>query len=501
MGEAQTYTIPVPTRGINLVDPIDMMEPWYALELNNLVPAGISLYLRGGYTSYSTTGASTGATLALRAINNADGTSDLISQANGFLWDTGTPVAVALNAVAYSDTPFNSDTFAHRGYFANGVDNLQVVNAGAVADSTFTGIALDSLINVSTYKERLYFIEKTSLKVWYGNTQAVGASALTSFDFQFAMKDGGYLVMCGSWTNNTADTSRDLFFALSSEGEILFYQGSSPADTTTPWGLVARYKIGKPLGYRACVEVENDRWILTNQGLVSIASLFSSSILEAFKGIGDKINPYLSQQAALFSFSSLWGGTFWSKGRRVYITVPTSGANTKTLIYHMDGGWAPYTFGANEDALVTETMGQNIYYGSPMATVFLGENGTTDNGAAINYDARFAFNFFGTRGNFKTFKDCRPLMRTSPSTSLQIGIDTDFKRSAELATISPGSSTYTAWGSLWGSAWSTGTSYLYNRYNLPGTGHSGALRIKGSVLSSTLEFYAFEVGFETGSRV
>lgn len=498
------YTIPAPSAGINLVDPIDQMDPIYALNLINIVAAGSTSFLRNGYEEHTRIGSTnTTPVICLQGINHADGQSTVLAQTNNKLYRTSTGGSSG-TAASFSGSPFNSDTFGYRAYFANGVDDVQVYSggtAGTFASSTFTGATLANLINVSSYKERLYFVEKETLKVWYGNTQALGSSALSSFDFQFAMKDGGFLVQAGSYSNNYADSTQDLFYALSSQGELVFYNGSSPADVTTPWGIVKRAKIGRPLGYRSFIRVGADTWIITDQGIVSIASLFSTTPEQALRGVGDKINSLIAQQAKTIPFSHLWSGVFWSSGRRIYLTMPLSTANTMVLVYHIDGGWSKYLLGDGGDALTLTTAAKNIYYGGTNGYVYLGETGYRDKVTAISFSGLLAFNFFGSRGQFKAFKDCRPLMRTARNINLALGLNVDFRQDALLSNIAVSSGTFTPWGSPWGSAWSTGIEYMYDRGSISGQGHSAALTFSGSLIDAPLEFYGFEIGFEPGSRV
>ena len=59
----QGITMPPPSGGLNLVAPLDQMEPQDALELVNVFPGAGSPTLRNGYQRVSTTGASIGAAI------------------------------------------------------------------------------------------------------------------------------------------------------------------------------------------------------------------------------------------------------------------------------------------------------------------------------------------------------------------------------------------------------------------------------------------------------
>jgi hypothetical protein len=500
MANLQGVTIPAPTAGLSLVDPIDDMDPRLALELSNLTFQKNSVSMRRGYTSYASTGEGLQIqTLVPQALSN--GTTNLIGTAGTKIWrfTSGTATNIT-GGTSLTNAVTNCDTFGQNLYICNGADTVQVYNGTATANSTFTGATLTDLINVSSYKERIYFVEKNSLKFWYGNTSAVGASALTAYNLQYFMKQGGYLLFAGSYTNQTAQTSQDLFFACSSEGELLLYSGSSPADTA--WALVARYLIGKPLGFQAFIRVNNDVWILTRQGIIPLSALFASDTEAALDTVGRNINPIFAQYSAIIPFSHLWRGIYHAAGRKVYITVPTAGDSTFLLVYSMDNkGWSVFNLFSANDSCSIAVADESLYFGSKTGAAYLGDTGYNDRGNAITISGRLPFNFFGSRGNYKAFKDVRPLMRTQRGISLNLGFDTDFKRTANLDTLVSTAGIYTPWGSAWGSPWSSDVSYIYDRYATKGQGHCAALRFTGSVKDAPLELYGFEVRFDLGGQV
>ena len=496
----QGFTTSPPVGGLNLVDAIDNMDSRFALELNNLVSDGNVLSLRGGYASLTATGEGNQVQL-LTSLALSNGTTELLGTAGAKIWKFASGGATNISgATALTSSICNADSFGQRTYFCNGQDAVQVYDGTSTTDSTFSGVSLANLINVSSYKERIYFIEKNTLKFWYGNTQAVGASALTSYNLQYFMKQGGYLLFAGSITNQTAQTAQDLFFACSSEGELLLYSGSSPADTA--WSLVAKYPIGKPLGYRAFIRVNNDVWILTRQGIVSIAALLSSDLETALSGVGRLINPLISRYAALTPLSHMWQGVYHTAKRKVYIMIPTGGSSSLLLVYSVDGkSWTTFTLYSSGDSCSVAVSDESLYYGSSNGTVYTGDTGNSDKGNAISFNGRTAFSFYGARGNYKAFKDIRPLMRTKTGFTMQIAMDTDFQRTAALDTLVTSSGTYTAWGSPWGSPWSSDIAYVFDRFAVRGQGHSAAIRFAGSLQDAPLELYGFEIRFDLGGQI
>lgn len=499
-------TVPPPYLGLDLVSPIDNMAPEYALELVNVFPGPTAPITRKGYTELATLPAPSTAIRTLHPYNKQDGTTEIIAVADGTTRKIYKVVAGVVTditgstAISLTGTNMNCQQFGTRLYMCNGVDNVQVYDGSTVADSTFTGITLNSLINVSSYKERLYFVERNSMKFWYGNTAAIGSSALNSFDLQYVMRRGGYLLFAGSYTNQVAQTSQDLFWAISSEGEVVFYSGSSPASDA--WGLVARFEIGKPLGYRAFVRVNNDVWILTQQGIVPISALFESDPEQALNVISARINPLFVQYAKQLTLSSRWHGALWPQGRRVFIMLPTSESQCKMLVYSIDTrGWCCYQLADPGDCITISVAAGAMYYASVTSKIFNAETGYTDNGQPINFKSRGAFSFFNSRGNYKAFKDIRPLLKTARGISLGVALDLNFSVSPPVNSISTGPGIITPWGSLWGSPWSSGEEYLFDRFATKGQGHSAAVRFEGTVGNSECQFYGFEIRFDQGGQI
>jgi hypothetical protein len=54
---------------------------------------------------------------------------------------------------------------------------------------------------------------------------------------------------------------------------------------------------------------------------------------------------------------------------------------------------------------------------------------------------------------------------------------------------------------VWGSPWGAENTLVYDRHSIKGQGHSGALKITGTVNTAGIAFYAFELGIEKGARV
>ena len=526
--------MPPPSLGLDLTSPIDNMDPASALELVNCFPAANTTSVRLGYVEFASLPHTTpiGFMAELPRPNN---TSQLIVSNNTQLYSISS-LGVVTNiskAGGYTNGGWNHEIFANNIYLCNGVNNAQVYTGTSTAadlNATFSGggSTLDKLINVNSYRERLYFIEKDTFKVWFHDTAravfTTAGSVLKSYDFQYIMKRGGYLLFTATYTNQTAQTSDDYFMAVSSEGEIVLFSGYSPDDTE--WRPVAHFFIGKPLGPKAYIRVNHDVWILTTQGVVPVSVLFQADPEQAINVISEKVNPLITQYANMTGFTNLWHGFFWPGGRRVYISIPDSDASAFFLVYSMDRkAWTVFKLATDTDAYRSCKFMNLPFYGSHTGKIYKGETGYADNvtststGSPINFDGRLAFSFYNTRGNYKTFKDMRPLIKTRRGVSLGLGLDTDFKRQDNLGQITTPVANFTAWGSQWGigagtlnpttglpmatfyQPWSSDIDYIYDRYATLGQGHCAAIRFSGSIKGSPLEIYGFEIRYIIGGQV
>jgi len=507
--------MPPPYGGLDLVSPIDNTEPNRALSLVNVFPGAGAPTVRGGYAQFNTSGTTipSSAINFIRELPLKTGVKHLVAATDTNLYRllADGSVSTVTNATPHTDGKFNSEIFANNLYLCNGTDVPQVyTGTGNAANVTFTCTAgLSNLITCSAWKRRLYFVQKNTMSVWVHASVDVpgtgGAPKLDEIiDIAYVMTKGGHLLFAGSYTNQTATTPQNLFFACSSEGEVVFYSGTSPSD----WSLVAQYYIAKPLGYRAFVKVDNDVWIITQDGIISVKSLFELDSINVTNAISGAINPIISEAANTFPFSHDWSGFNWSSGRRVYISIPSSSSENYFLVYsHDTKGWTTFKLYDGADANSSCFAFDHPFYASTTGRVYKGETGQADavitgsTGQAINFSGRMPFSFFGARGNYKVFKDIRPIFKTKRGITIGLGIDTDFKNNASMTNITIPGGISTPWGSPWGSPWSSEVDYIFDRYATKGQGHCGAIRFSGSIKNTTLQLLGFELRYDVGGQV
>jgi len=507
----QGMTMPGPYMGLDLVSPIDNMDPAAALELVNVFPSGNAVVVRNGYEQFANTG-SIAALKFMQALPLANGTNLLVAASDSAIWKINSSgTATNITGAAVTSGEWQSTIYNNRIYLCNGTDAARYWDgvAATTAPLTFTGLASTAMVAVHAHKERLYFVENGSSRIWYGGLQTTGTGgtpALTSFDLSYVFTKGGYVVAIGSYSNSTSTHVQDLFWACSSEGEIVFYSGAYAGDFSS-WGLVARFPTGKPLGRRAFIRVNNDIWIITEQGIIPMSALFQADPESALDIVSRNINPLISDAATQIPFDHQWSGFFWPQGRRVYIAIPQTGVSCNFLVYSIDRkAWTQFQLFNAQHSLASCLYNKLPYYGSSDGRVWKGETGLADaatatDSQAITYSCRQAFNFYGSRSNYKAFKDMRPIVKVKRGVSFNIGLDTDFKRQAMVTAVSSPAGTFTPWGSPWGSPWSSEVEYVFDRYAVKGQGHCAAVRFGGSLKNTTMQILGFEIRYDMGGQV
>jgi hypothetical protein len=98
------------------------------------------------------------------------------------------------------------------------------------------GVTSSDLINVASYKSRLWFVEKDSTKAWYLGVSSISGAA-TSLELGDKFRRGGKLLLIGAISRDAGNGAQDVICFVSSKGEIVIFQGSDPADANN-WSQV-----------------------------------------------------------------------------------------------------------------------------------------------------------------------------------------------------------------------------------------------------------------------
>lgn len=449
--------IPPPTGGWNTRDPWFAMPPEDATVLTNIFPDTSSCRSFRGLTAVDTC---VGNTQTLFTLALADGTEKLIILEGGAAKIVGG--ASIKGAVTLSNGSWQCATFKNRGFFVNGTDPpLHWTGTGNLTATTWTATGLSSssaFINVGVYRNRLYFVEKDTARVWYGAVNALNSSAASpmgTYDFSPQFQLGGRLVYVGSTTKQSGDVTSQLFVAVSSQGEILIYSGAWPADTN--WTLVGRFYISKPLGDKCGYYVGNDLHIITWQGPVPMSSLMGGiDIDDEFQTLAGKISSAFYASVALNASYAVPGfqGIYYPNGHYVLINVPqTSG--TSSIQYVMNTitkAWCLVNMiPLNDPAVSWAIYGNELYYasgGNVGAGVAAGIykfdvlNGSLPSNISLTTEMRQAYTQLGQQDIVKRINFVQPFVKATNNKALttqtiNLSCDVDYSQGTQTTTTAP----------------------------------------------------------------
>lgn len=498
----KTTSVPAPVKGLNARDAIASMPPDFALVLDNMFCTPTSVDSRNGSTNWVTGITGWVETLAHYRSPTAQ---VLVAAANNAIYDVTSSGAVgSAKLSSFTNNRWQWTNFATPGgnylHMVNGADALVQYDGTtwSKVTSAITGVSTANLIHVNAFQSRLWYVEKNSLHAWYLPLNSI-AGAATLFDLSSLMVLGGYLMAMMTWTVDNTNGIQDYAVFLSSEGEVLIYQGYDPSFAST-FTLVGRFVIGRPVGRRCFVKMGSDNVIICADGIISLAKELTTdrNLSQAFSyNIINLINNDVASYMANFG----WQPVYYPLGNKLIINVPQT-ENSRQYQYIMNtitGAWSTWNFENNAfNAACWDILEDVLYFGTNGAVV-VADTGSSDNNTAITWDVKPSFNYFGELGQQKYFTYVRPIIASTDIVKLSYILDTDYNDTRPAApALSTGS------GSPWDSSpWDItpwgGTPTLNKDWlAVGGIGYAAALRVSGSTNGMKASLQSIDYVYEPG---
>jgi hypothetical protein len=439
-----------------------------------------------------------GAVETLAAYTSVTGSKKLLGCANSRIYDATTYDAAATSlASGFTSNRWQTATYLGIMILVNGVDQPQQYNGTAVSAANYTVIADDAvLVDVCTFKERLYFVAKDTTSFWYGATGTV-TGALTQFEIGDFLTLGGYIQAIASWTTNSGSGMQDLLVLISSEGEVLTYSGTDPG---TDFALEGRYYLPRPHGRRCKRNIGADLFILHQQGVTSISQLISGiEVATGYAQFTDAIAPTFASASSLYGDNVGWEIFFYPRGQWGVVNIPTSSqAQAKQYVINTkSGAWCQFQ---GLDALCWCLYDSKPYFGGADGKVYQADITNSDNSTVINANVKYSFNYFGVRDRKKLFNMAAAQVITSGNTKFFFNVDVDGQNQILADTVEVSSPTGSAWDtSSWDTTdWGEERGYLTNWEGLTGYGRAAALRVSGRFLNTSVQLSSAQIVFELG---
>lgn len=495
---AQEVVLPVPIGGLNLNDSLANMDPLDAYLMDNVFPGRSSLELRGGFTSQATSaGTSTVKTVAQYSFGS---TNQLVVGGSGTLYNATTAgTAVPVGSGYSSDT---WDTLMQRGTMLlfNGADTPQQYNGTAASVATYTGISTPAnLIKANQYRSRLYLTEKNFLGFYYSGVDSV-TGALTQVNLTSVFRKGGYTMWTATLTRDAGNGQDDLLIVASSNNELLVYEGSFPDDPS--WNKIGLYEIPDLLGRNSYINVGGDLILLTSSGLIPLSSIMQmGTVVNDSQKISNKINKIFPFLAENYGSNDGWTMKVYPKKQYMLVNVPISPGSTywQYVVNLQTGAWCRFL---NQNGGAWGVYNNGLYFGGTAGTVYKADSGNNDDGAAIEFEYRQAYNTFNSPQN-KLFNLIQPNITASSSFTLDTDIDVDFIGAPYANALATSEGGAAEWDEeFWDDPdWGGDSTFTNNYSGIGAYGTYGSVRQRGSVGNTNVFFNSNKVFFEPGGKI
>lgn len=498
-------SFPPPVGGWNRRDAIPEMDVKDAVVLDNWIPGFGGVSLRKGYSLHAS-GIAGNYVESLMEYSPPSGTVKLFAAGPDNIYDVTSTATASLAVASASNGRWSHVNFgtaaANVLFICNGVATPKYYNGTAWANTTLTGSGLttSNLDFVIAHMNRLWFIEKNTLNLWYAATSTIdGASGLTKFSLSSLFKLGGSLAAIGTWTRDGGSGPDDHLVAVTTKGEVAIYAGTDPSSSTTS-ALIGVYKIAEPIGRRCLLRVGADLGVLTSQGLVPLSQVLPLSESGAAQtAITDKISGAFQEMYRISGTAFGWQVVEYPKDSLAIVNVPVveRGASYQFVINTRTGAWCRFT---GISAQCWGVSQGHLYFGGQTGSVWRYGVANADNGTNIVALLQSAYSDFGAPIN-KQFHMARPRFLAPQGYSPLVTIKTDYDTSPPSVTViqaPTGGAQWDAPTSLWDvTSWDPGAVPSLPWQSIQGIGMAGSIAF-GVAAQSEITYNGADVVYETG---
>lgn len=498
-------SVPAPTGGLNAKDPLADMKIDEAVVMDNYFPMPSSVRTRGGSIDHATGISGVVETIA---VYNDGVQKNMFAIAGGNIYDATTSGAVGSpDVTGLTNSRLQYINFGTAGGYTlmlvNGQNKMQLFDGSAWREdgdtTSVTGFDTADAAHINNFKNRVWFIEKESMKAWYLPVSSLGGAA-NNIDLSGIFKMGGYLMAMGNWTIDNAAGVDDYAVFITSEGEVALYRGTDPSSAAT-WALVGTFRMGRPLGRRCMCKAGADVLVITTDGAFPMSKALLTDRSQTNLAATDKISSLINADTRAYFNNFGWQPIIYPEGNKLIINVPQI-ESTTSIQYVMNtqhGAWCRFT---DWNASCFEVMDNNLFYGTNGLVVQC-DVGTADNDAEVTGYVQQAFNFFGAKGMQKIFKLARPIFQSESFVFPTVRINVDF----DLTRRSPLQSQVLGAGAEWDIAewdiaeWVIGDVISRDWQSITGIGIAGGLNISTNLRGVSCQWISTDVIYEVGGSL
>ncbi len=340
-----------------------------------------------------------------------------------------------------------------------------------------TGVDSSTFVHVNLFKNFLFFVQENSMSAWYLPVGQI-AGAAEELNFGGIARMGGFLQAMGTWTIDAGQGADDYAVWVTNNGEAIVYNGTNP-DAAETWALKGVWQLGQTFNRRCFLKWAGDLLLLTQEGLVPLASALQSSRLDPRINLTDKIFYAISRAANLYQNNFGWQINYFAEQNMLIINVPSTEGVQQYCMHTISKAWCSFS---NINAKCWELSYDQMYFGG---NGFVGRfwDSYSDNGNNINADVQQAYSYFDSAGQQKRFTMIRPIFQTDNGLpAILVGINTDFDAQNSLGAVSFNavSSTLGVWDTAqWDEdVWGGNLSLTKLWQGVTGLGYSGGIVMK-----------------------
>jgi hypothetical protein len=441
-------TVPAPVGGLNARDSLAAMPATDAIALENYWPQPYGVAVRLGWQEWGVI-PSGGEVGTIATWSGVAGQQALYAWEGEFMYDVsargivGAPVLSGLSS-AYWQLAGMSNAAGGHLIAVNGVDDgilkndtgvHRLVAGDGTTDYTWSGLDPAAAIQLTVHQHRLWVTKENSSVGYYLPPDALWG-VFKSFDFGPLFQRAGYLAFMATWTIDDGNGAEDHLVAVSSTGYAAVYAGIDP-DSADTWSLVGVYYIGSPVkGRRAYAKVGGDLFILTQQGVVSMSGMLTSTKVNEQKNSfpSAKIQYLLSSLIGQYGDLSNWQLQYSPKENMLICNVPTTVAesNIQLAANQITNAWTVFS---GMDATTWNIYSDHPFFGTYDGRVCIAWTGTQDGvildgtgGTDIIALAQQAYSYLDSPGTQKQVGMYRPNFMVERLLSFNSTISYDFVR-------------------------------------------------------------------------
>lgn len=385
--------------------------------------------------------------------------------------------------------------------FTYTMGSVPATDATSVGTYTFlpaiSGVTLTSLVTVTLFKQRLFFIEAGTLHSWYLPVNSI-AGAASKIDLGSVFKRGGTLTAMGVWTIDGGSGLDDYAVWVTSEGEIAVFKGTDPSSSAT-WSLVGVFQMGAPMGRRCFAKYGGELLYISRDGLVPLSRALQSTRVNSKVTFTDKIQSAISDATTVYAANTGWQVQLYPASNALLLNIPISSAvQVQYVMNTITGSWCQFT---GWNATCWELYNDQLYFGTNGSVILAWSGNREYTGDSVTGEAIPAFQYFGNHSQLKYFTGIRPIFLSDGQPTISLGLEVDYSSNATLYSISFPTTNASVWDTaLWDAGiWSGDISGIEKQWqSVAGCGYSAAAHIKVVNNGTSLRWASIDYMYQAG---